>query len=141
MRRQCMIKHYFASCSPIRLYRKVSVLHVNRTFVRFTHDAYNGFRTLNGQKILVQSSPSFNVVSCTFRMISCSLFILIFVPRVSGTKACEKLTTMIEDKRLQNNIKKLSPLHQTSNVEAFHSLILKFCPKTTTYSYMGMHCR
>jgi hypothetical protein len=26
------------------IYRKVSVLHVNRTFVRFTHDAYNGFR-------------------------------------------------------------------------------------------------
>jgi hypothetical protein len=50
MRRQCMVM-LMASCKSnitshrVFIYLNVSVVHVNRTFVRFTHDAYNGFRT------------------------------------------------------------------------------------------------
>jgi hypothetical protein len=56
MRHQCMIMliwlHVNLNQTLLRtvftytlIYRKVSVLYVNRTFVRFTHGAYNGFRT------------------------------------------------------------------------------------------------
>ncbi|KAG0718807.1 hypothetical protein GWK47_051738 [Chionoecetes opilio] len=57
------------------------------------------------------------------------------------TKASEKLSSLLTNKRLQSDVKKLSPLHQTSNVEAYHSLNLHFCLKNTHYSYMGIKCR
>ncbi|KAG1714000.1 hypothetical protein GQR58_001851 [Nymphon striatum] len=57
------------------------------------------------------------------------------------TAACKLLTTLLDNTRLKNDVKKLSPLHQTSNVEAYHSVILQFCPKNTAYSFLGMLCR
>lgn len=44
-------------------------------------------------------------------------------------------------KRLLKDVGKMSPLYQTSVIEAFHSLILKFCPKNVVYSFTGMFCR
>ena len=38
-------------------------------------------------------------------------------------------------------MKKLSGVHQTSCVEAFHSLITHFAAKMFAYSYRGMKCR
>ena len=58
-----------------------------------------------------------------------------------STKACEKLCDFVTNKRLLGNIKKLSPLHQTSTIESFHSLVLKFAPKNVAFSYLGMLCR
>eukprot|EP00795_Rhopilema_esculentum_P010159 gene10159-18826_t len=58
-----------------------------------------------------------------------------------GTTPSEKAEQLIRDKHLCKNIQKLSPYHQTSNVDAFHSLILHFCPKMTPFSFKGMLCR
>ncbi|KAI4799884.1 hypothetical protein KUCAC02_016423 [Chaenocephalus aceratus] len=51
-----------------------------------------------------------------------------------------KLETLVTDKRLCKDIGKLSAVHQTSNVEGFHSLIIQFAPKCYVYSYTGMLC-
>ncbi|XP_071498945.1 uncharacterized protein [Diadema antillarum] len=58
-----------------------------------------------------------------------------------GTKAFEKLSEEITKTRLVNDIKKMSPLDQTSSVEAFHSVLLYWCPKMLAFSYTGMKCR
>ncbi|XP_064637203.1 uncharacterized protein LOC135493645 [Lineus longissimus] len=58
-----------------------------------------------------------------------------------STKVTEKVNALLTNKRLQTDVKKLSPLHQTSSVEAFHSLIVHFCPKSTHFSYLGMKSR
>jgi len=43
-----------------------------------------------------------------------------------NTKASEKLSDILLNKKLLSDVKKLSPLQQTSSVEAFHSLIIQF---------------
>lgn len=45
------------------------------------------------------------------------------------------------NKRVLNDVKKLSPLYQTSALEGFHSVILRFAPKNVAFSYLGMLCR
>ena len=55
--------------------------------------------------------------------------------------SCQCEQTIINNTRLCNDIGKLSPVYQTSNVEAFHSLILQFAPKLRGYSYKGMLAR
>jgi solute carrier family 8 (sodium/calcium exchanger) len=60
---------------------------------------------------------------------------------ISGTKVCERLSDIILNTRLLKDIEKLSPLHQTSSIESFHSLILRFAPKMLVFSYRGMLCR
>lgn len=42
---------------------------------------------------------------------------------------------------MQKDVPKLSPLHQTSQVEAFHCTINHFAPKLVSFSYHGMYCR
>ncbi|KAK3738660.1 hypothetical protein QZH41_020507 [Actinostola sp. cb2023] len=58
-----------------------------------------------------------------------------------GTKACEKLCGILENKILLKDIRMLSPEYQTSSLEAFHSLILHFAPKHTGFSFLAMHAR
>ncbi|XP_051988963.1 uncharacterized protein LOC127648343 [Xyrauchen texanus] len=43
-----------------------------------------------------------------------------------STKACERFCDLMINQRLLKDVSKLSPHHQTSSVEGFHSLILKF---------------
>ena len=57
------------------------------------------------------------------------------------TKAAVKVEDTLTTKALLKDIGKMSPLHQTSSLEAFHSLILRFAPKNTSFSYIGMKCR
>jgi len=57
------------------------------------------------------------------------------------TLAFEKLSTLLTNTRLVNDVKKLSPLRQTSSVEAFHSLIIQFAPKSVAFSFKGMLTR
>lgn len=57
------------------------------------------------------------------------------------TKASEKLSEIILSKQMQKDVPKLSPLHQTSQVEAFHSTINHFAPKMVSFSYHGLYCR
>ncbi|CAC5408496.1 unnamed protein product [Mytilus coruscus] len=49
----------------------------------------------------------------------------------NGIKACVKMEDLLTATRLQTSVKKLSPLHQTSDVEAFHSTINHFATKMT----------
>jgi solute carrier family 8 (sodium/calcium exchanger) len=58
-----------------------------------------------------------------------------------NTKVYDKLTGLISNKRLLGDIKKLSPRHQTSSVEAFHSLLVQFAPKSVAFSFTGMLTR
>ena len=59
----------------------------------------------------------------------------------ADTKVSVKLEGLVNNKRLLKDMAKMSPLHQTSNVEAYHNVIIHFCPKMTVYSYRGMLCR
>lgn len=60
---------------------------------------------------------------------------------LSASKATYKLELIVTNKRLLKDVAKLSPLYQTSSIEGFHSLILRFAPKCVAYSYPGMLCR
>jgi hypothetical protein len=57
------------------------------------------------------------------------------------TKASEKLSAIVCNKNFCCDVKKLSPVHQTSKCEAFHSLVNNFSPKSTAFSYHGMLSR
>ncbi|XP_057195137.1 uncharacterized protein LOC130557432 isoform X2 [Triplophysa rosa] len=58
-----------------------------------------------------------------------------------ATKATYKLEKVLMNKRVLGDVKKLSPLYQTSSLEGFHSVILRFAPKNVVFSYLGMLCR
>ena len=58
-----------------------------------------------------------------------------------NTKASEKLADILLNKKLLSDVKKLSPIHQTSSVEAFHSLVIQFAPKSVAFSFNGMYSR
>lgn len=60
---------------------------------------------------------------------------------LSGTKAFEKISEELTKTRLKNDVKKMSHIEQTSAIEAFHSVLLYWCPKMLAYSYAGMVCR
>lgn len=59
----------------------------------------------------------------------------------TDTKASEKVSTIIQNKRFCADVKKLSPLYQTSACEAFHSVVIHYAPKSTAFSYNGMLSR
>ena len=54
------------------------------------------------------------------------------------TNASEKISAIICNKSFCCDVKKLSPVYQTSQYEAFHSLIIKFAPKSTAFSLHGI---
>ncbi len=58
-----------------------------------------------------------------------------------STKVSVKFEELISTKRFVKDIYKMSPLHHTSNVEAYHNVIIHFCPKMHVYSFIGMLCR
>ncbi|KAK3105927.1 hypothetical protein FSP39_008705 [Pinctada imbricata] len=58
-----------------------------------------------------------------------------------GSKVYKELQDVITSNFLMNDIKKLSPGEQTSDLEAFHSLVCQFVPKSTHYFYDAMKAR
>ena len=48
------------------------------------------------------------------------------------------MENILLDKRLIADIRQLSPVYQTSMLEAKHSLDIRFVPKNTSFSYNGM---
>ena len=67
--------------------------------------------------------------------------ILIMIMKFLDTKPSIKISDLQSKNRLCNQIKKLSPLHQTSAIEAFHSVMIQFAPKSRAFSYKGMLAR
>ena len=59
----------------------------------------------------------------------------------SDTKASEKISSIIHNKYFRSDVKKLSPVYQTSICEAFHSVVINFAPKSTAFTYNGMLAR
>ncbi|XP_063052185.1 uncharacterized protein LOC134446823 [Engraulis encrasicolus] len=57
------------------------------------------------------------------------------------TKVSIEVEKIICNKRLCADVQRLSPSHQTSYLEAFHSLITHFAPKMCHFSYKGMESR
>ncbi|XP_056443945.1 uncharacterized protein LOC130380682 [Gadus chalcogrammus] len=58
-----------------------------------------------------------------------------------ATPAFYKLEKALTKKTVLRDIAKLSPHHQTSSLEAFHAVILRFAPKNVVYPFLGMLCR
>ncbi|XP_060588191.1 uncharacterized protein LOC132743656 [Ruditapes philippinarum] len=58
-----------------------------------------------------------------------------------GTKACAKVEDLITNTRLCNDIRKLSTDPQTSDLEAYHSVVNHFAPKLHSYTFHGQLCR
>lgn len=58
-----------------------------------------------------------------------------------GTLPCERLLMLLMGNRLLKDVEKLSSSYQTSAIEAFHSLILRFAPKNVAFPFIGMLCR
>ncbi|XDV42435.1 hypothetical protein PO909_011101 [Leuciscus waleckii] len=59
----------------------------------------------------------------------------------AGTEAFIKVEKALTNKRILKDVEKMSPHHQTSSLEAFHSSILRFAPKTAVFPFLGMLCR
>nr|XP_039253207.1 LOW QUALITY PROTEIN: uncharacterized protein LOC120330355 [Styela clava] len=58
-----------------------------------------------------------------------------------GQRAYDELESLFDNFRFKKDIRKLSPLDQTSGLEGFHSLLNHFAPKMLSYGYKGIFCR
>ncbi|KAF4097383.1 hypothetical protein G5714_021391 [Onychostoma macrolepis] len=58
-----------------------------------------------------------------------------------GSVELHKLEKVLNNKRVLKDVEKLSHHFQTSSLEAFHSLILRFAPKKGVFPFIGMLCR
>uniref|UniRef100_A0A8P4G5H1 THAP-type domain-containing protein n=1 Tax=Dicentrarchus labrax TaxID=13489 RepID=A0A8P4G5H1_DICLA len=59
----------------------------------------------------------------------------------TGTPAFCRLEKVLSNKRVLKDVGKLSPHYQTSSLESFHSVILRFAPKNVVFPFLGMLCR
>ena len=59
----------------------------------------------------------------------------------TDTKASEKISALITNKAFCSDVAKLSPLHQTSCLEAYHSMVIHFVLKSTAFSFLVMLSR
>ena len=67
-----------------------------------------------------------------------SIYYLLMIKLILGSKACELLSDIIFNKNLLGDITKLSQSYQTSSLESYHSVVNHFAPKLLGYSYVGM---
>ncbi|XP_077418866.1 uncharacterized protein LOC144049968 [Vanacampus margaritifer] len=59
----------------------------------------------------------------------------------AGTPAFCRLEKVLTSERVLKDVQKLSPHYQTSSLEAFHNVILRFAPKNVFFPFLGMLCR
>ncbi|KAK7929311.1 hypothetical protein WMY93_005706 [Mugilogobius chulae] len=58
-----------------------------------------------------------------------------------GSLALYKVEKLLVNKRVLGDVSKLSSDHQTSSLEAFHSVVIRFAPKSVVFPFVGMMCR
>lgn len=58
-----------------------------------------------------------------------------------GTAACERLTAILLAPHFVKDVEKISRQYHMSSLEAFHSLNIRFSPKTVGFSFKGMLAR
>ena len=58
-----------------------------------------------------------------------------------GSKALFKVEKLLSNKRVLTDVEKLSSKYQTSTLEAFHNIVIRFTPKNVVFPYIGMLCR
>ncbi|XP_067299120.1 uncharacterized protein [Pseudorasbora parva] len=58
-----------------------------------------------------------------------------------GTMVLYKVEKLLMNKRVLRDVEKLSHQHQSSALEPFHSVILRFAPKNVFFPFIGMLCR
>lgn len=107
-------------------------------------------RTLNFQSVLILiESPKTQASGFSQVCNSCSSFpnsetgnsLVMFCFFHSGSVALYKVEKLLVNKRVLGDVRKLSSDHQTSSLEAFHSVVIRFAPKSVVYPYVGMMCR
>ncbi|XP_078123330.1 uncharacterized protein LOC144528551 isoform X1 [Sander vitreus] len=59
----------------------------------------------------------------------------------AATPAFYKLEKLLTNKRTLKDVANLSPHHQTSWLEAFRAVVLRFAPKNVVFPFIGMLCR
>lgn len=59
----------------------------------------------------------------------------------TGSVSIRKVEKVTCNKRVLKDFEKLSHHSQTSTLEAFHSLVIRFAPKNVVFFYIGMLCR
>ena len=60
---------------------------------------------------------------------------------VPGSPVHNALKTLVMDKRLLNLLPYFTEFKHTGNLEVYHSLLLKYCPKRPRFSHNGMIAR
>ena len=69
-----------------------------------------------------------------------SIYYLLMIKLILGSKECELLSDIILNKNLLGDIT-YHEAYQTSSLESYHSVVNHFAPKLLGFSYVGMHCR
>ena len=59
----------------------------------------------------------------------------------ADSKPSEKVCELLSNTKFVNDLHRLSPEHQTSSLESYHSVIIHFAPKYAALSYYGMLSR
>ncbi|XP_056613533.1 uncharacterized protein LOC130429144 [Triplophysa dalaica] len=59
----------------------------------------------------------------------------------SGSMPLYKVEKIMNNKRVLKDVENLSHHYQTSSLEAFHSVLLRFAPKNVVFPFIGMLCR
>lgn len=58
-----------------------------------------------------------------------------------GSPAYKALQSVVFDKRLLTDFAHLTKFSHTGNLEVYHAIVNKYCPKRQHFSYQGMICR
>ena len=61
--------------------------------------------------------------------------------RISGFKPYAELEKVVKGRLLKEDVKKLSPAEQTSDLEGFHKVICSYAPKFVHYFHPQMEAR
>ena len=87
-----------------------------------------------GKKKWLKPSMCLNQDYMIYNQMYYPWFSFIMKYNAPGNKSCEKLVELINNTRLLRDIGKMSPAHQTSNLEAFHRLVCQFACKVGSFS-------